>query len=310
MTEPQQGASYDELLACARAAEDTGFDGFFRSDHLLAFEWMGTPGGPDGAPGPTDAWVTLAGLARDTERIRLGTLVTSMTFRRPGPLAIAVAQIDAMSDGRVELGLGAGWFDTEHSAYGVPFPPTGERFDQLAEQLEVITGLWATPEGETFSFAGEHYPLTDSPALPKPQQRPGPPIIIGGHGPRRTPALAARFADEFNVPMVGIDDWQAQCDRVRAACAARDRDPTELRYSAMVTACVGADEAEFARRAEITLQPVDQLRQNAVAGTVEEARARVAAWAAVGCERLYLQVLDPTDLDHVALIGAELSGIG
>src|SRR5215203_5443072 len=160
-TEPQQGASYDELLAVARAAEELGFDAFFRSDHYLRM------GDVSGLPGPTDAWVTLGALARETSRIRLGTLVTAATFRHPGPLAISVAQVDQMSGGRVDFGLGAGWFGAEHDAYGIPFPPLGERFHRLEEQLEIITGMWATPTGETFESPGGHYPITSSPALPK-----------------------------------------------------------------------------------------------------------------------------------------------
>src|SRR2546421_350164 len=187
-TEPQQGATYDDLLRVARAAEELGFDAFFRSDHYHAM------GRGDGLPGPTDAWVTLAALARETSRIRLGTLLTSATFRLPGPLAIAVTQVDAMSGGRVELGLGAGWFDREHEAYGIPFPPVAERFDRLEEQLTIVTGLWETPVGERFSFAGRHYTVERSPALPRPVQQPRPPVIVGGHGAKRTPALAARFA--------------------------------------------------------------------------------------------------------------------
>src|SRR5436190_16345493 len=200
-TEPQEGASYDDQLAIARLAEELGFDAYFRSDHYINFF------AADGRPGPTDAWTTLAGLARDTTRLRLGTLVSPITFRLPGPLAISVAQVDAMSGGRVELGLGAGWNDREHAAYGIPFPGTGERFDQLEEQLAVITGLWATPEGEQFSYPGDHYTIEASPALPKPTQRPGPPIIIGGFGPQRTPHLAARYASEFNVAFAPPDSF-------------------------------------------------------------------------------------------------------
>src|SRR5687767_10098442 len=172
MTEPQLGATYDDLLAVARRTEEIGLDAFFRSDHHLTMRG-------DGLPGPTDAWVTLAGLARETSRIRLGTLVTSATFRLPGPLAIAVAQVDAMSGGRIELGLGSGWFEQEHTAYGIPFPPLAERFDRLEEQLAIITGLWSTPVGKRFSYTGTHYQLQDSPALPKPVQQPHPPIVIG-----------------------------------------------------------------------------------------------------------------------------------
>ena len=242
-TEPQQGASYDTLLAVARATEDLGFDAFFRSDHYLAM-------GRDGLPGPTDAWITLAGLARETTRIRLGTLVSPVTFRLPGPLAVSVAQVDAMSGGRVELGLGAGWFEREHAAYGIPYPTAApERFDRLEEQLEIITGLWSTPVGETFSYDGRHYQLADSPALPKPVQQPGPPIVIGGSGKRRTPALAARFAAEYNANFTVPDDGAAQFARVRAACEEIGRDPATLVLSAAHTVCCGRDEAEFARRA-------------------------------------------------------------
>src|SRR3954454_22720687 len=178
-TEPQQGATYDQLLDVAQNSERLGFDAFFRSDHLQRIG--------DGAPGPgsTDAWMTLAALGRETSRIRLGTLVTPVTFRFPGPLAIQVAQAGAMSNGRVELGLGAGWYDTEHASYAIPFPPIGERFAMLEEQLEIVTGLWATPPGEKYSFAGRHHQVVDSPALPKPVQQPRPPIILGGFGTKR-----------------------------------------------------------------------------------------------------------------------------
>ena len=188
-TEPQQGASYETLLRVARAAEELSFDAFFRSDHYLKI------GDVSGLPGPTDAWATLAGLARETSRIRLGTLVSASTFRYPGALAITVAQVDHMSGGRVELGIGTGWYETEHAAYGIPFPSLAERFARYEEQLEVITGLWDVPDGGTFSFSGTYFTVADSPALPKPLQRPRPPLIIGGGGPRRTPRLAAKFAD-------------------------------------------------------------------------------------------------------------------
>ncbi|MGZ4727767.1 MAG: TIGR03560 family F420-dependent LLM class oxidoreductase, partial [Acidimicrobiales bacterium] len=189
--EPQHGASYATQLAVAQRAEANGFDAFFRSDHYL------TMGNFSGLPGPSDTWVTLGAIARETTTIRLGTLVCSATFRLPGPLAVAVAQVDDMSDGRVELGLGAGWYDDEHTAYGIPFPPLGERFDRLEEQLEIITGLWRTPIDAQYSFEGRHYTVVGSPALPKPVQPGGPPIVVGGWGARRTPRLAARFANEY-----------------------------------------------------------------------------------------------------------------
>ncbi len=300
-TEPQQGASYDDQLAVAREAEALGFDAFFRSDHYLRM------GGGSGAPGPTDAWVTLAGLARETERIRLGTLVTSATFRLPGPLAISVAQVDAMSGGRVELGVGAGWFEQEHRAYGVPFPPLGERFDRLTEQLDVITGLWTTPEGETFSYEGKHYQLADSPALPKPAQRPRPPLIIGGWGPTRTPRLAARYADEFNIAFPPVDAVRPRIDTVTAACQAAGRDPATMTWSAAVVVCCGEDEPTFVRRAQAIGREPAELRQNGVAGTVAEVTERLGAYVAAGVERVYLQVLDMSDLDHLRLIAAEVA---
>ena len=298
-TEPQQGASYDTLLAAARATEAAGFSAFFRSDHYQAFSG-------DGLPGPTDAWITLAGLARETERIRLGTLVTAATFRLPGPLAISVAQVDAMSGGRVELGLGAAWNDGEHHAYGIPFPSTKERFEMLAEQLEILTGLWRTPVGDQFDFDGRHYQLRGSPALPKPVQAGGPPIIVGGFGPEKTPALAARHAAEFNLPFAPVELFRSQVERVRAACTAIDRDPDELTYSVALTVCVGADESEVGRRAAAIDQEPDHLRRTGVCGTPEQAVETLAAWRAAGAQRVYLQVLDHDDLDHIALLGAEV----
>jgi F420-dependent oxidoreductase-like protein len=297
-TEPQQGASYDDLLAVARRAEDTGFDAFFRSDHYLA---MGT----DGLPGPTDAWLTLAALARETSRIRLGTLMTSATFRLPGPLAISVAQVDQMSGGRVELGIGAGWYDAEHTAYGIPFPGTGERFDRFEESLAIVTGLWSTPPGETFTFHGEHFELTDSPALPKPVQRPGPPVIIGGKGKRRTPALAARHAAEFNVPFESVDTSRELFARVRDACSAAGRDD-DLVLSNAVVLCVGKDERELARRAGAIGREVADLRENGLAGTPQEVVDRLGSYADAGASRAYLQVLDLADLDHLDLVAAEV----
>lgn len=295
-TEPQQGASYDDLLAVAKTTEELGFDAFFRSDHYLAM-------GGDGLPGPTDAWTTLAGLARETSRIRLGTLVSSATFRLPGVLAIQAAQVDQMSGGRVELGLGAGWFEQEHAAYGIPFPP--KRFGLLEEQLAVITGLWNTPDGETFSFDGEHYQLTDSPALPKPVQAPVP-VLVGGHGKKRTPALAARFASEFNLGFPQIGDITAGFARVRQACRDIGREPADLTYSVALVACVGADEAEVTRRAAAIGREPAELRASGVAGTPAEAAARIREVQEMGVQRVYLQILDLHDLDHLDLIAREV----
>jgi F420-dependent oxidoreductase-like protein len=300
-TEPQQGATYDQLLAVARLAEELGFDAFFRSDHIQRIG----PGSP--GPGSTDAWLTLAAIARETSRIRLGTLVTPVTFRLPGLLAIQVAQVDAMSGGRVELGLGAGWYDGEHAAYGIPFPPTGARFEMLEEQLAIITGLWSTPAGQTFDFAGKHYQLQDSPALPKPAQQPRPPIVIGGHGAKRTPRLTATYADEFNLPFAPVSMFRESCDRIRAACEQRDRDPASMRYTAAQVVCVGADEAEFQQRAKAIGQAPDQLRANAVGGLPGEVVDSLQRFADVGAETVYLQALDLDDLDHLRLIAAEIA---
>jgi F420-dependent oxidoreductase-like protein len=300
-TEPQQGATYDQLLRLAQAAEAAGYDGFFRSDHYLSMS------DADGRPGPTDAWVTLAGLARETSRVRLGTLMTAATFRLPGPLAIMVAQVDAMSGGRVELGIGAGWYEGEHRAYGIPFPPVGERFDRLAEQLAVITGLWETPVGERFSMAGRYYPVTDSPALPKPVQRPRPPVILGGGGSRRTPALAARYANEFNMPFAGVDDMQVQFRRVRAACAEAGRDPATLMWSVALPLCCGRDEAELRRRAAAIGQEPADLRKHGVAGTPAECVETLGRYAHAGAGRVYLQTLDIDDVDHIELVAGEVA---
>jgi F420-dependent oxidoreductase-like protein len=300
-TEPQQGATYDDLLRVARATEDAGYDAFFRSDHYLKM------GPVDGLPGPTDAWITLAGLARETKRIRLGTLMTAATFRHPGPLAISVANVDQMSGGRVEFGFGAGWYEQEHLAYGIPFPSVSERFDRYAEQLEIITGLWETPLGKSFSFHGKHYTLVDSPALPKPTQSPRPPVLIGGKGAKRTPALAARFANEFNLPFVDIDTANKQFERVAAACREIGRDPSEITRSMALVACVGRDDAEVARRAEAIGRDVDDLRVNGLAGTPAEVVETLAAWRErTGVTRAYLQMLDLSDLDHIDVIASEV----
>ena len=299
-TEPQLGATYETQLAAARCAEEAGFDAYFRSDHYL------TMGDNDGLPGPTDSWVTLAGLARETQRIRLGTLLTSATFRFPGPLAISVAQVDAMSGGRVELGLGAGWYTEEHDAYAIPFPPTGERFERLEEQLAIVTGLWGTPEGETFSHQGTHYAIKDSPALPKPAQRPGPPIIVGGAGLKRTPALAARFAAELNTPFLRPDDARRRFAAADEACEAIGRDPSDLHRSSAVVVCCGAGDAEIARRAERIGRQVDDLKANGACGTPDDLVERLKEWEAAGAGTVYLQVLDLEDLDHIRLLGARV----
>ncbi len=288
--EPQQGASYDDQLAVAQRAEQLGFNGFFRSDHFLVM------GDGDGLPGPTDSWVTLGAIARETSTIRLGTLVSSATFRYPGMTAIQVAQVDAMSGGRVELGLGTGWFEAEHHAYGVPFP--SKRFGLFTEQLEVITGLWSTPVGERFTYAGEHYQLTDSPALPKPVQSPVP-LIIGGWGRRRTPDLAAQFATEFNAGFRAVEEVTATYDRVRSACDELGRDPGTLTFSLAHTTVVGRDEAQYARRARAIGRDPQEFRDQGIGGTVAEVVDKLGAYAQAGAQRFYLQVMDLSDLDHL-----------
>jgi len=298
--EPQQGATYSDQLAVARAAESLGYSAFFRSDHYVAMSG-------DGWPGPTDSWVTLAGIARETSTIRLGTMVTSATFRYPGPLAISVAQVDEMSGGRVELGIGAGWFEAEHQAYAIPFPSLGERFDRLTDQLHIITGLWTTPVGEKFDYSGTQYTVIESPALPKPAQSPHPPIIIGGAGAKRTPALAAQFAAEFNIPFAPLDVTKTQFERVARALAEAGRSPDSLTYSACFVVCAGRDDAEIARRAAAIGWEMDELRSNSpMVGTPAEIADNLGAYIEVGVQRVYLQLLDMSDLDHLEFFATQV----
>lgn len=298
--EPQQGATYGDQLAVARAAEKLGYSAFFRSDHYLAMSG-------DGLPGPTDSWVTLAGIARETSTIRLGTMVTSATFRYPGPLAVSVAQVDEMSGGRVEFGIGAGWFEAEHQAYAIPFPSLRERFDRLTEQLDIITGLWTTPQGQTFDYSGDHYTVAESPGLPKPAQTPHPPIIVGGQGAKRTPALAAKFAAEFNVPFVPLETAKTQFERVAAAVSEAGRSADSMTYSAAFVLCAGRDDAEIARRAAAIGREVDELRSNsATVGTPAEIADKLSAFTEAGMQRVYLQVLDMSDLEHLEFFAGEV----
>jgi len=298
--EPQQGATYADQLAVAKTAEAAGYSAFFRSDHYLAMSG-------DGMPGPTDSWVTLGGIARETSTIRLGTMVTSATFRHPGVLAISVAQVDEMSGGRVDLGLGAGWFEAEHEAYAIPFPPLGERFDRLEEQLDILTGLWSTPVGETYDYSGSYYSIKESPALPKPIQSPYPPIVIGGRGPTRTPALTAKYASEFNIPFVDLETLKTQYARVEAAVEAAGRAANSLTYSAALVVCTGRDDAEVAARAAAIGRDLDDLRSSSpLVGTPGEIADKLDPFAEAGVQRVYLQVLDQSDLDHVEFFAAEV----
>ncbi|GAA3911407.1 LLM class F420-dependent oxidoreductase [Microbacterium invictum] len=297
-TEPQQGFTYDDQLAFAHAAERGGFDAFFRSDHYMRM------GGGDALPGPTDAWTTLAGLARETSRIRLGTLVSSATHRHPAILAIQVAQVDAMSNGRVEFGLGPGWFEAEHRALGIPFP--ARRFGPFEEQLAIVTGLWSTPLGDTFSFRGEHYALEDAPALPKPVQE-RMPVIIGGSGPRRTPELAARFATEFNVGFRSEQDIATGFAGVRAACERIGRDPATMKFSVALPTIAGTDDGELARRAEAVGKTLADARNDIdIVGTPAEIAEKVERLRALGAERIHFQLMDLRDVEHVEFLGAEV----
>ncbi|ROT32045.1 LLM class F420-dependent oxidoreductase [Micromonospora sp. HM5-17] len=302
-TEPHRGASYEDQLRMAKLAEECGFDAWLRADHYQSMS------ADLGLPGPTDAWLTLAGLARETSRIRLGTLVTSATFRLPGPLAIQVAQVDQMSGGRIDLGIGAGWYEREHVSYGIPFPPVRERFDRLAEQLAIVTGLWSTPVGERFSHQGAYYQLSDAPALPKPVQVPGPPIIVGGRGPKRTPELAARYGDEFNLPFRTVKETAEAYERVAEACervgrAEAGRKPLVL--SAGIVVAIGRNDAEVRRRLaplheESALPPEDP-----VAGSPDQLVQRIGEFAEIGATRVHLRLTEMTDLDHLELIAAEV----
>jgi F420-dependent oxidoreductase-like protein len=304
MTEPQQGLSYGEILALASTAEAAGFETFFRSDHYTSFP------GAAGLP-TTDAWTTLAGLARETSRIGLGVLVSPVTFRLPGSLVKVVTTVDEMSGGRVELGLGAGWNELEHREHGLPFPPVGERFDQLEEQLAIVHGMWAEPAG--WSFAGPTWPVEEARLAPRPVSRPGrrhPNIIVGGEGKPRGARLAATWADEFNVSGLGPDDAAAAFARVGAACEAIGRDPASMTLSAMAGAIVAPTEGELRGRIRAQLEMVgrdpeeaqawlDERRPRWIIGTHDQAQAQVAAFAAAGAQRIMFQDMLPRDLDLV-----------
>lgn len=293
MTEPQQGATYDQLLDVARAAEELGFAGFFRSDHYQR------SGAGDPGPGPTEAWVTLAGLARETTRMRLGSLVSPATFRPPGPFAITVATVDAMSNGRVELGFGLGWNATEHAAHGLPFPEPRERLALFAEQLEIIVGIWLTPVGQKFSHRGRYYTLIDCPALPKPVQAPRPPIILGGSGKRGTARLAGRFADEYNVAFHSVEASRQVIDGVRAEAGDR-----RLGYSVAQALCVGRSDVEVDQR--IATQGRRSDDQGLLIGTPAQVVDRIGEFAAIGVGRVYLQITDLADRAQLELVANEV----
>jgi alkanesulfonate monooxygenase SsuD/methylene tetrahydromethanopterin reductase-like flavin-dependent oxidoreductase (luciferase family) len=299
-TEPQQGASYDQLLTVARTTEECGFEAFFRSDHFLKM------GDRPAVPAYTDAWTTLAGLARDTHSVRLGTLVTSATFRPIGTFPVIVAQVDHMSGGRVEVGIGSGWYKDEYDAYGLPFAATDVRYNVLEDQVAILHGLWSTRPGGTFERDGLtcHVRLEADPL--RPLQRPHPPIIIGGGGGPRNARLAATFGDEFNAPFVPVDKMKTAYSSVRAACEKLDRDPGELVWSTAQILCCGRDEAELARRASAIGRDLKDLRRDALAGLPGEILEKMGTLADAGTQRFYLQVLDLSDMDHVRLVAEEI----
>ncbi len=298
LLEPRYGASYEQILAMAQAAEEAGFDAFFRSDHYLGIDPA------DASYAPTDSWATLAGLAVQTERIRLGTLMTASTFRRPGPLAVTVATVDTMSGGRVELGIGAAWYEREHQAFGIPFPPPGERFDRLEEQLAILAGLWSTPPGGHFSHRGKHYQLTECANFPVLAQTPRPPLIIGGAGPKRTPALAARFADEFNS---GFRDGIAErFANFRRICAGIGRDPATVRLSTTLPVCCGTTAGAAAQRAGALGEAGARLLRQGVVGEPSDVIRHIEELAAAGVDTLYFHIYDAADTDHIRLLGSSV----
>lgn len=300
-TEPHRGATYEAELRFVRQVEECGFDGYFRADHYQSM------GDSAGLPGPTDAWVTLGALGRETSRIRLGTLMTSATFRLPGPLAITVAQVDQMSGGRVEFGVGAGWYEREHLSYGIPFPPLKERFERLAEQLEIVTGLWQAPPAQRFTFRGRYYQLTEAPALPKPIQVPGPPVIIGGRGMRRTPELAVRFADEFNAAFQNLEDTARQFARVAEVADHVGRAGRPLAMSIGVVVACGRTPADAKRRAETLYENNSALpNEDPLIGEPDQLVQRIGEFAQLGADRVYLRLTDMSDLDHVELIAGDV----
>jgi F420-dependent oxidoreductase-like protein len=312
MTEPQQGLSYDEILALATAAEEAGLEAYFRSDHYASF-----PGG-EGLP-TTDAWATLAGLARDTTRIRLGTLVSPVTFRVPGNLAKVIQTVDEMSGGRVEAGFGAGWNEDEHAQLGIPFPDLGERFDMLEEELAILHGLWTEPDG--WSYEGEHWTVRGSKRHGEIARggRRHPHIILGGRGGPRLAELVARYGDEFNLLSASPEDAPGAYARVRDACEAVGRDPDEIVYSAMTGVLVAETEDDLRARVADLLAALGQggtdgeawlaqRRNRWVMGTPDEARERVAALEGQGTQRVMLQDFIPRDIEHVRLMGRIFAG--
>jgi F420-dependent oxidoreductase-like protein len=296
--EPRHGATYDRIRALAQATEEAEFDAFFRSDHYLGIDSTD----PDYLP--TDSWTTLGALARDTRRVKLGTLMTAGTYRNPAVLAMAVASVDQISDGRICLGIGTGWYEREHQAFGIPFPPIGERFDRLDEAMQIITGLWTTPRGEQFSFQGEFWQLDQCANFPALVQRPRPEIIIGGTGPRRTPLMAARYADEFNSGAGHACGERFQ--NVRRTCEEIGRDPATLRMSATYPVICGSTREQAQQRLDRLGPPGARMLAGGVVGTPSVVVGALEQLAQEGCETVYLHVFDIDDTDHIALLGREV----
>jgi F420-dependent oxidoreductase-like protein len=317
MTEPQQGLSYDEQLAITRTAEAAGFEFFFRSDHYQSFP------GPAGNP-TTDAWAVVAGLARDTDRIGLGVLVSPVTFRQTGNLAKVITTVDEMSGGRIEFGLGAGWHDVEHAQLGLPFPEISERGDLLEENLQVLLGLWGEPDG--WSFEGTHVQIRDAQFYPKPVATAGRPrlpngasrprILVGGVGTPRSMRIAARYADEFNLSSSSPAVAARKYAELSAACEAAGRDPRSVTRSTMSGVLIGRDRDELRRRQRDLLRDFgnddageEWFQERAdrwIFGTPDEARAQVERFAEAGTERIMLQDFVPRDLEMVELMAEVL----
>ena len=297
LLEPHHGATYAQILALAKAAEAGGFDAFFRSDHYLGID------ANDVTYQPTDSWTTLAGLARETQRIQLGTLVNASTFRLPGQLAVEVATVDQMSGGRAELGIGAAWYQREHEYFGIPFPSLGERFDKLEEQLAILTGIWDTRPGERFSYEGKHYQLKDCASIPRWASRPK--IIVGGAGAKRTPTLAAKYADEFNGAL-GLDLRERYANFKRICEDVVGRDPAEVRLSATLPVCIGSDPADLERRKESLGEPGARLLAAGVTGTAGDVIRAIEDLAGQGADTVYFHLYGPGDVEHVRLLGSEV----
>ena len=296
--EPRHGATYDRIVAMAKATEEAGFDAFFRSDHYLGID------STDADYLPTDSWTTLGGLARETSTVKLGTLMTAGTYRNPANLAIAVASVDQMSGGRIILGIGTGWYEREHHAFGIPFPPIGERFDRLNEAMQIIHGLWETPPGETFSFDGKFWQLDECANFPALVQHPRPEIVIGGTGPRRTPLMAARYADEFNSG--GGKGSRERFENVRRICEEIGRDPATLRLSATYQVICGATREEAQQRLRRSRRAGRAHARERRGGHALRGDGALAGPRRAGCETVYLHIFDIDDLDHLRLIGAEV----